>query len=46
MGDITREKKKVGAGFGVMLLKEGKIFLGRRHADPEKADSELHGEGT
>jgi len=40
------EKKKVGVGVGVMLMKEGKILLGRRHADPEKADSELHGEGT
>ena len=40
------EKKKVGVGFGVMLFKEGKILLGKRHADPDKADSELHGEGT
>ena len=40
------EKKKVGVGFGVMILKEGKILLGQRHIDPAKADSELHGEGT
>lgn len=40
------EKKKVGVGFGVMLLKNGKILLGKRHEDPEKADSELHGCGT
>jgi 8-oxo-dGTP diphosphatase len=40
------EKKKIGVGFGVMLMKEGKILLGRRHVDPAKADSELHGEGT
>lgn len=40
------EKKKVGVGFGVMILKEGKILLGQRHVDPDKADSELHGEGT
>jgi len=40
------EKKKVGVGFGVMMLKDGKVLLGRRHTDPEKADSELHGEGT
>ena len=39
-------KKKVGVGFGVMLMKEGKVLLGKRHVDPEKADSELHGEGT
>ncbi len=39
-------KKRVGAGFGVMLLKDNKILLGRRHQDPLKADSELRGEGT
>jgi 8-oxo-dGTP diphosphatase len=33
-------------GVGVMLLKNGKVLLGKRHSDPEKADSELHGEGT
>ena len=38
---------KIGAGFGVLLLnKEGQILLGLRHDDPDKADSELHGEGT
>lgn len=40
------ETKKIGAGFGVFILREGKVLLGRRHADPAKADSELHGEGT
>ena len=40
------EKKKVGAGVGVMLLKGGKILLGKRHVDSGKADSELHGEGS
>ena len=44
--NIGLENQKVGVGFGVMLMKEGKILLGRRHADPDKADSELHGEGT
>lgn len=39
-------KKKVGAGFGVMLLKDGKVLLGRRHIDPEKADTELGLVGT
>lgn len=29
-----------------MLLKDGKVLLGKRHQDPDKADSELHGEGT
>jgi 8-oxo-dGTP diphosphatase len=33
-------------GVGVMILKKGKVLLGKRHDDPEKADSELHGEGT
>jgi 8-oxo-dGTP diphosphatase len=41
------EKPRVGVGFGVMLLdKGGRILLGRRHSDPNKADSELHGEGS
>ena len=40
------EKKRVGAGFGVMLLRDNKVLLGRRHVDPEKADSLLHGAGT
>ncbi len=38
--------KKPGVGVGIMLLKEGRVLLGRRHYDPQKADSELHGEGT
>ena len=43
---MTEIKKKVGAGIGVMILnKEGQVLLGKRHDDPEKADSELHGEG-
>ena len=40
------ETKKVGVGFGVMLLKDGQVLLGKRHSDSAKADSELHGEGT
>ncbi len=44
---MSDQKKRVGVGFGVLLLnKEGKLLLGRRHLDPLKADSELHGEGT
>lgn len=42
MGD----KKKPGIGFGVMMLKDGKVLLGQRHPDPEKASSKLHGEGS
>lgn len=41
MGD-----KKIGVGFGVIILRDNKILLGKRHEDPTKADSELHGEGT
>ena len=40
------EVKKIGVGFGVMLLKGNKILLGRRHEDPEKASSLLQGAGT
>lgn len=41
------QPKKVGVGFGVLLInKEGKILLGHRHPDPEKASSALHGEGS
>lgn len=40
------EKQKPGVGFGVMLLKDGKILLGKRHEDPEKASSLLNGAGT
>lgn len=38
--------KKPRAGIGVMILREGKVLLGKRNDDPEKADSLLHGEGT
>ncbi len=40
------QKKYVRAGVGIMLLIENKVLLGKRHDDPEKASSELHGEGT
>lgn len=36
---------KIGVGFGVMLLRGNKVLLGRRHDDPEKADSLLDGAG-
>ncbi len=39
--------KKVPSGVGVMILnKEGKVLIGKRHPDPKKAGSKLHGEGT
>ena len=40
------QDKKVGVGFGVMILKDNKVLLGKRHKDADKADSELRGEGT
>ena len=39
-------KKFVGAGFGVMIIRNGKVLLCRRHDDPEKASSLLNGAGT
>jgi ADP-ribose pyrophosphatase YjhB (NUDIX family) len=39
-------EQKVGVGFGVLMLREGKILLGKRNDDPVKADSALRGEGT
>lgn len=38
--------KKVGVGFGIMLLRDDKVLLGKRHTDPKKADSELNLVGT
>lgn len=35
----------VGVGTGVMLMRDGKVLLGRRHPDAKKAGSALHGEG-
>ncbi len=42
---MTEEKKRVGAGLGVILEKEGKILLGKRHPDPDKADSAFRSAG-
>jgi len=39
------EIKKVGVGVGVMILRNGKVLLGKRHGDPAKATSLLHGAG-
>ncbi|MBI4020505.1 MAG: NUDIX domain-containing protein [Candidatus Aenigmarchaeota archaeon] len=39
-------KKKMGFGIGVMVIRDGKVLLGKRHDNPEKADSLMHGEGT
>jgi 8-oxo-dGTP diphosphatase len=39
-------KKRVGAGFGVILVRNGKILLGKRHSDPDKADSAFRSAGV
>jgi 8-oxo-dGTP diphosphatase len=39
------EKMKIGVGFGVMLLRGNRVLLGKRHDNPEKADSLLNGAG-
>jgi len=39
-------KPKPRAGFGILLLKNGKVLLGKRNDNAEKASSYLHGEGT
>jgi 8-oxo-dGTP diphosphatase len=36
---MPEEKKKIGAGIGIILEKDGKILLGKRHPDPVKAGS-------
>jgi len=38
--------QKPGVGVGIMILRNNRVLLGRRNSNPEKADSELHGEGT
>ena len=43
---MGEEYKKPRVGVGIILLKDNKLLLGKRHEDPEKAGSELHGEGT
>lgn len=44
------EKKKIeqikGNGIGVMMLKNRKILLGKRHINPKNADSALKGSGA
>jgi len=44
---MENQQKHPGVGFGIMILNSNnKILLGKRHPDPEKASSLLHGEGT
>ncbi len=42
---MSEEIKRIGVGFGVMILKEGKVLLGKRNEDPAKAKSLLNGAG-
>ncbi len=41
----NKEKKRIGAGFGVILKSGNKILLGKRHVDPDKADSAFRSAG-
>lgn len=40
-----KQAQKVGAGVGVILVRKGKILLGKRHPDPKKADSAFKSAG-
>ncbi len=42
---MADEKKYVRGGFGVILEKDGKVLLGLRHPDPDKADSSFRSAG-
>lgn len=46
MLNMSNTEKKPGVGIGIMILRDNKVLLGKRHSDPKKADSELHGEDT
>jgi len=37
---------RVGAGIGIIIIRNGKVLLGRRTEDVSKGTTELHGEGT
>lgn len=43
---MADEVKRVGAGVGVILFRKGKILLGKRNPDPDKADSAFRSSGT
>ena len=40
------QNRRPGVGIATMVLKDNKVLLGKRHVNPEKASSLLHGEGT
>jgi len=39
------DEKRIGVGFGVIIVRNGKVLLGKRHEDPAKASSMLNGAG-
>jgi 8-oxo-dGTP diphosphatase len=43
---MTKLKLSVGAGVGVILIKGGKILLGKRNPDPKKASSSFKSAGV
>ncbi|MFH1188230.1 MAG: NUDIX domain-containing protein [bacterium] len=43
---LSMQEKKIGVGFGIMVVQDKKILLGKRHEDPKKASSLLNGAGT
>ena len=43
---MMSENNNIWVWVGVMILKDSQILLGKRHIDPKKADSELHGQWT
>jgi 8-oxo-dGTP diphosphatase len=46
MSEQKPEKKRVGAGFGVLILNDkGEVLMGKRHPDPDKADSAFRSAG-
>lgn len=43
---MKEQKPRPKVGIGIMILRDGKVLLGKRHDDAQKASSDLHGEGT
>lgn len=43
---MKEQKPRPKVGVGIMILRDGKVLLGKRHDDAQKASSDLHGEGT
>ena len=43
---MQEEKQRPKVGVGVMIYRDGKVLLGKRNDDAQKASSDLHGEGT